>query len=116
MPFPRCILLALAAAGLAAGPAAAHYTMLLPQTASARKGQTVTVVYQWGHPFEHQLFDAPAPKSLSVIAPEGKKTDLKRSLKKTTVPGPGGKKVIAYEFSFTPRQRGDYVFVLSAEP
>jgi cobalt/nickel transport protein len=101
---------------LGGAPAAAHYNMLLPQTASAKKGQTVAITYQWGHPFEHQLFDAPLPRAVLVRAADGKKTDLTKSLEKITLPVPGRKKVTAYRLRFTPRQRGDFVFILNTDP
>jgi cobalt/nickel transport protein len=112
------LLLPLAAALLAvsAPPAAAHFNMLLPDRASAKKDEAVTLTYQWGHPFEHQLFDAPAPEKLTVLAPDGKAADLTKSLEKTTVPAAEGKKVTAYQLKFTPEQRGDYVFVLQTPP
>src|SRR5262249_29163456 len=97
-------------------PALAHYNMLLPQSASAKKGEAVTFSYQWGHPFEHQLFDAPEPVSVVVTSPDGKKTDLTKSLTKTTIPGTEGKKAAAFQFKFTPEQRGDYVFLLQTPP
>jgi len=85
--------------------------MLLPQSASAKKGEALLVTYQWGHPFEHQLFDAPHPQSLIVLAPDGKKTELTDKLEKTTRKA-GAKEVTAYQLRLTPQQRGDYVFVL----
>src|SRR5262249_27079713 len=84
--------------------------------ASVKKDEAVTLTYQWGHPFEHQLFDAPAPEKLTVLAPDGKSTDLTKSLEKTTVAAAEGKKVTAYQLKFTPDQRGDYVFVLQTPP
>ena len=90
--------------------------MLLPEKASVKKDEAVTLTYQWGHPFEHQLFDAPAPEKLTVLAPDGKATDLTKSLEKTTVPAAEGKKVTAYQLKFTPEQRGDYVFLLQTRP
>lgn len=101
---------------VSAGSAEAHFNMLLSDKPSAKKDEAVTLTYQWGHPFEHQLFDAPAPESLSVRAPDGKTTDLTKSLKKTTVPTAGGKKVTAYQLKLTPDQRGDYVFLLKTPP
>ncbi len=98
-----------------AGPAGAHYSMLLPATASGKKGEAITLTYQWGHPFEHQLFDAPSPLSLTVRAPDGKQTDLTASLEKTTV-GEGDRKAAAYRLRFTPAERGDYVFLLRTSP
>lgn len=97
--------------------ASAHYNMLLPEKASASKGDTVQFLYQWGHPYEHQLFDAPEPESIVVMAPDGKATTYKGDLlRKITVPGPDKKKVTAYQFSYKPEQRGDYLIVLKTPP
>lgn len=96
--------------------APAHYNMLIPQTASSKRGEAVTFVYQWGHPFEHQLFDAPMPETVFVLTPDGKKSDLLKTLVKTTETGSNGKKVVAFRFSYTPMQRGDYWFVLNTPP
>ena len=104
-------LMALGIALLISSPAAAHFNMLLPEKASAKRGEAVTIVYQWGHPFEHQLFDAPSPESLSVRTPENKFVDLTKAWQKTTLPA-SDKKVTAYRLAFTPEQRGDFVFVL----
>ena len=101
--------------GLFAVPTAAHFNMLLPQTASAKKGEAVNLTYQWGHPFEHQLFDAPHPLSLIVLSPDGKKNELKDKLEKTTRKAET-KNVTAYQLRFTPEQRGDYVFMLQSPP
>jgi cobalt/nickel transport protein len=107
---------ALAALAVMAAPSNAHFNMLLPQTMSAKKGEAVTLLHQWGHPFEHQLFDAPRPESLVVTGPDGGRTDLLSTLEKTTVPTGEGKNVTAYRFRFTPESRGDYVFVLKTPP
>ena len=101
---------------LVVSPGHAHYNLLLPDAASAKKGQPVMLTYQWGHPFEHQLFDAPAPKRLLVAGPDGKVVDLTRKLEKVALPGEKGKKMTAYRLRFTPGQRGDYVFVLRTPP
>jgi cobalt/nickel transport protein len=93
----------------------AHYHMLLPQLASIKPDRTVAIDFQWGHPFEHQLFDARAPQSLFAIAPSGKKTDLTKQLKPRQLPG-GQQKRQTYRLRFTPNQRGDYVFVLNSVP
>jgi uncharacterized GH25 family protein len=108
---PLSLLLALACAL----PAAAHYNMLLPEKATARKGEAVTLTYQWGHPFEHELFDAPRPASLQVLTPDGKQTDLLDSLEKTTARA-GKKEVVAYRLKYTPQTRGDHIFVLRTPP
>lgn len=100
---------------LSAGSAAAHFNMLLPQSVSTKKGEAITLLYQWGHPFEHQLFDAPRPQSLIVLAPDGKKTELTDKLEKTMRKA-GDKEVTAYQLRFTPQQRGDHIFVLRTPP
>jgi cobalt/nickel transport protein len=97
---------------LGAPAAEAHYSMLLPQPTSVKRGQETTLLYQWGHPFEHQLFDAPAPEELSVIYPGGAQENLTERLEKITIPAADGKKVTAYRLRFAPKDRGDYVFQL----
>jgi cobalt/nickel transport protein len=106
--------LTLLALALNSGPATAHYNMLLPAT-GGKKGEAVTLTYQWGHPFEHQLFDAPPPLSLTVREPDGKKTELRRDLEKVELTGRDSR-VKAYRLRFTPPARGDYVFVLQTAP
>jgi uncharacterized GH25 family protein len=88
-----------------------HFHMLLPDSPSVKKDQKVTLTFQFGHPFEHQLFDAAAPQSLAVLTPDGKKTDLTKKLQKVTLKGDKGKKVTGYRLEYTPAQRGDHVFV-----
>jgi cobalt/nickel transport protein len=101
---------------LLASPASAHYQMLLPDKAALKKGETVTVVYQWGHPYEHQLFDAPKPTGLVVIPPGGKPVDLLGNLEAIELPAEEGKKIKAWRVQYTPQERGDHVFVLQAAP
>jgi uncharacterized GH25 family protein len=107
--------LALALAGLLVPAAEAHFNMLLPDKASVKKGDGVTFTYQWGHPFEHQLFDAPAPKHVWVLAPGDQPKDVAGTLKEIKVSGED-KKVTAYQFRFTPEKRGDFVFILDTPP
>ncbi len=109
--------LALLAAGFLISAAPAHYNMLLPDTAMAKKGDKVGFVYQFGHPFEHELFDAPQPTLVVVRLPDGKAVDLTKKLEKFKKPGGvDGKEVTAFRFEFTPEQRGDYWFVLETPP
>lgn len=98
-----------------AGPSKGHFHMLLPASVAVKKGETAVLTYQWGHPFEHQLFDAQAPLSLTVRAPDGKQTDLTSLLEKSEVQA-GDKKVTAYLLRFKPEARGDYVFIARAAP
>src|SRR5690242_91373 len=95
-PFRPALGLLLAA--LLAPAARAHFNILLPQAASARKGEAVTFLYRFGHPFEHELFDAPPPARLLVLAPDGTKTELGKTVEKTKVPGGDRKEVTAYRF------------------
>lgn len=97
-------------------PVQAHYTMLLPETASAKKGVPVTLVYQWGHPYEHQLFDAPPAARLVVFSPDGKEQEVASALEQVKVVAGEGKGVSAFRLRFTPENRGDYTFVLSTPP
>ncbi len=99
------------------GPEAqAHYHILLPDRPSAKKGQTVTFLFQWGHPFEHQLFDAALPAALQVTPPTGSPLDCKARLEATLVPGGEAKKVQAFRFHLTPDERGDYRVLLRTPP
>jgi cobalt/nickel transport protein len=111
----RLLLLSFVSLAAAVSPAVAHYQMLLPNNWSAKKDEPVTFTYQWGHPFEHQLFEAPTPEEVVVIAPDGKVSDLTKALEKITVPS-GDEKVTAYRLKFKPDQRGDYVVVLRTPP
>jgi cobalt/nickel transport protein len=113
---PPRLLAAMVLVFVTVGPAPAHYNMLLLEPSSASKGEAVTLTYQWGHPFEHQLFDAPAPRSLVVIAPDGTRTDVTKSLEKIAQPAGADKKVTAYRLKYTPQQRGDHVFLLNTPP
>jgi cobalt/nickel transport protein len=110
----RLVLLSVALLG-PAPEAFAHYNMLLPEMASVKRGEALTIIYQWGHPFEHQLFDAPFPTRLLVISPEGQRTELTDRLEKATRQA-GDKKVTVYQLRFTPERRGDYVFFLETPP
>src|SRR6266536_288888 len=101
MPNLFCSFLAVLLAGLLAPAVCGHFNILLPQTASARKGDTVAFVYQFGHPFEHELFDAPLPARVFVIAPDGKPTELGKPLEKIKVAGEK-RQVTAYRFRLTP--------------
>jgi cobalt/nickel transport protein len=107
------VLLALA---FCAAPGQGHYHMLLPSTASAKKGEKVTFTFQFGHPFEHQLFDAEPPEKLLVVTPDRKKTDLTKQLEKISLVGDKGNKVSGYRLTYTPERRGDHVFVLRSAP
>jgi uncharacterized GH25 family protein len=108
--------LCLVALCVGAPPVSAHYNMLHPSAPSGKKDEAVTFTYQWGHPFEHQLFEAPKPELLLVFSPDGKTENLTKKLEKVALPAGEGKTVAGYRFTFTPEQRGDYTFVLRTPP
>jgi cobalt/nickel transport protein len=111
---PFC--LAMVSLTLMACTARAHYHMLFPDKPSVKKDETVQFTFQFGHPFEHQLFDAAKPTRLTVLGPDGKKTELQSKLEATDLPAEDGKKVKGFRFSFTPDKRGDYLLVAEAAP
>ncbi len=92
----------------------AHYNMLLPDKPWAEKGEKVTFTYQFGHPYEHELSDAPKPAALVVITPTGERhqLDIEKLLTPVKKNGADGKKVTAWQFRYTPVERGDHTFVL----
>ena len=98
------------------GLAAAHFHMLFPETASTTTDKPVTFVFQWGHPFEHELFDTALPEKLIMVSPDRLQTVLTSSLSKFSIKGADNKNVTAYRFSFTPEKRGDYTCVAVAAP
>ncbi len=108
--------LALLLLAIVTGPASAHYNMLIPSTPWAKTGDKVTFTHQWGHPFEHELSDAAAPRRVYVISPKGERTDLTNTVEAVKVPGADGKPVRANRFHFTPETRGDWTFVLVSAP
>src|SRR4051794_11204412 len=87
------------------GRAAAHYHLLLLDKPSAAKDEPVTLTYQLGHPYEHQIFDAAAPRSATVQAPDGSRTNLGPRLGRVGVAGVNGKTVTGFQVKFTPTQR-----------
>jgi cobalt/nickel transport protein len=98
----------------------AHYHMLLPESASPALNRKTQFVFQWGHPFEHELFDASKPEEVFVVSPSGKRSDLSKNLESITVGAGGNKEVKAWRFSFASAgqgkdvELGDYVFAARA--
>jgi len=80
----------------------------------ARKTR-VTFIYSWGHPFEHELFDAPQPESVIVRSPDGKTEDVTKKARKDRGAGQG-QEGVGWRLTYTPTQRGDYVVVLKTKP
>jgi cobalt/nickel transport protein len=101
---------------VATSSADGHYHMLLPEQPAVEKGANLQVRFQWGHPFEHQLFDASPPQALVVLTPDGAKADLTNELTEVKTPAAQGKSVRAFQVPYKPTQRGDHVFLLRAAP
>ncbi len=97
-----------------ASAGSAHYNMLLPSKPWAEKGEKVTFTYQFGHPFEHELVDAPKPVAIRVFKPSGRtdEIDLVKVLSAIKKDGPDGKKVVTWQFDYSPSERGDFTFAL----
>jgi cobalt/nickel transport protein len=111
----RAVILATTFLGVVSS-ANAHYHILLPQYAYAERDKAVSFILEFGHPFEHQLFDTSKPDKLVVVSPDGKTADLRTSLKRATIKNSEQKDVAIYRFTFVPRQRGDFSFVAEAAP
>jgi len=109
-------LLSLSGLAVMAAAAPAHFTMLLPDKASVKRGEEVVVTLQYGHPFEHELTDADPPKKFVLVDPAGKVQDLTGKLEKVSLPGANGKPAAAFRVRFTPEMRGDHVFVAEGAP
>jgi uncharacterized GH25 family protein len=92
----------------------AHYHMLLAGRPAVKAGEKVTVTYQFGHPFESQLFNTDKPEKATLYSPEGEATDVLEKFLKGQ--GPGDTKLTLYTFAFEPAKRGDYTLVVEAPP
>lgn len=90
-PFCLALLVCLLRIGTSWG----HYHLLLPDQFAVKKGETVRLTFLFGHPFEHQLFDAGKPHKLIVLAPDGTRSELLSKLEPISVPGADDKKVKA---------------------
>lgn len=100
----------------AAARAAAHYHILLSDPASAEREATVKFTLRFGHPFEHQMFSATKPKSVTVLKPDGQTVDLSAQQARYNVPGIDGKPASGYSWTYKPENRGDYVVFVHCEP
>src|SRR4051794_18593381 len=99
-------LVAVVALGIATAPGSAHYHILLPEKPSANRDESVTFTYQFGHPYEHQLFATQKPGSVTVLMPEGQTVDLLAKIERVESPGADGNPISSFRWKFTPTQRG----------
>lgn len=108
--------LALAAFSIAPVAAEAHFHILLLDKTSVKVEEPITVTYQFGHPFEAELFDAEKPKFAKAYAPDSTSTDLIDSFEKVLVDGADKKKVATYRCKYSPKIRGDHVILVESPP
>ncbi len=115
MPVRRaatCMVLAAALAALA-GPAWAHFQVLIPSTdiVTAEGTRTVDLNVVFTHPMEFgPAMEMAPPKQFGVLA-DGRKQDLTESLEPKEVDGKA-----AYDASFRVRAPADYVFYVEPAP
>ncbi|RME71286.1 MAG: DUF4198 domain-containing protein [Planctomycetota bacterium] len=101
---------------VAVSAARAHFTIVLPDASSVRKGDTVRLDMQFGHPFEHELADMPPPARLALRSPTGTIRELTNavSLYRTLPLGSG--KARTYRARWQPDVRGDWLVDLRTAP
>ena len=95
-----------------AGPAAAHFGMVIPSDNMVMQGdeRSVTLTLSFSHPFETIGMDLVKPKNFSVTA-NGQTTDLGDSLKPATVMDHP-----AWTASFAVKRPGVYTFCMEPQP
>ena len=94
----------------------AHFHMLLIDKPSVKAGETLTITYKFGHPFESELFDAQKPVLAKVYAPDRTSTDLLPTLEPVNVAAGDKKKIAGYRCPFEPKERGDYSIIFESPP
>jgi uncharacterized GH25 family protein len=94
----------------------AHYHMLIANKPSIKSDEEVVVVYQFGHPFEHELADAQEPASALIHRPDGTVLDAKDKFRKIEIAGAKGAKHVGFQLTYKPEQRGDHILVVVASP
>lgn len=94
----------------------AHYHMLIPNKPSVKTGDEIAVVYQFGHPFEHEIADVMEPIATLVHLPDGKVLDVKSKLRKIEIAGGNARKHVGFQLTYKPEHRGDHILVFSAPP
>ncbi|MFN0058854.1 MAG: DUF4198 domain-containing protein [Planctomycetota bacterium] len=84
----------------------AHFVVIIPERATIAPGESLTVQYFEGHPFEHEISErTPTPRVLALVGPSGASQDLLPSLK--AVGGTAG----LFQFSLIAAERGDHHIV-----
>ncbi len=97
---------------ISAGPAQAHFGMLIPSDSMVMQddNRTVNISLSFSHPFEMVGMDLVKPKAFAVFA-AGKKQDLLGSLVPTQLMGRS-----AWKSAYAVRRPGVYVFYMEPQP
>ena len=108
----RLVLLTVGLVLMLAGPAVAHFGMLIPSQATVSKADPKTVDLQisFSHPMEMVGMDMAKPKSFGVVA-GGSKEDLLSTLKPAQVMDKA-----AWASQYTLKKPGVYIFQMEPEP
>lgn len=96
---------------LVAGPAAAHFGMLIPsRNIITQQHKNLELTISFSHPFERHGMNMAKPLDFFVVR-DGKKTDLTKTLKKTEVMGHQ-----AWHTSYKVKRPGVYQFAVIPKP
>lgn len=109
----RLTLTLLVVAGLlAAGPAAAHFGMIIPQKNLVEKDdpKTISLQYRFWHPMENQGLELGKPQEAGYVL-DGKKHDLLPALQAQKT-----QEKTTWAASLEIKRPGDYVFYLTPPP
>lgn len=95
-----------------AGPASAHFGMLIPSDSMVMQedNKTVDVTLSFSHPFEGEGMELVKPEAFGVIA-NGKKNNLLSNLTKTRVMGHA-----AWKADYRIKRPGIYMFYMEPKP
>jgi cobalt/nickel transport protein len=99
-------------------PLAAHAQchILTLDKPSVAVEQAVTCSLRFGHPFKHQILTAQKPARVAVKAPDGSTADLSAKVERVENTGPNGREIVAFQWKYTPAQRGDYLVTVETQP
>lgn len=102
---------------LAAGPAAAHFQMIVPSDdmVSQEESRTLRLDLMFNHPFEGHGMDMAKPVQFGVLI-DGQRQDLHGSLKAMKFKGLDGKAHDGFSAQYKLRRPGDYVFFVEPAP
>src|SRR5262249_37726231 len=88
-------------------------SILIADKHSVKKGEKVTFTYAWGDPFTRCFVDAPQPEISSLLSPGGGDASIDGNSKTIALRSADGRMVTAHQFTFTPKELGDYVVVVT---